>query len=245
VTLKQVVEESDTRAGRVFDFTVQILVLFSLLSFSIETLPDLPPSVRRGLAWVETTTVTLFTAEYALRVLVADRRASFVFGFFGLVDLIAILPFYLSVGVDLRSIRAVRFLRLFRLLKLARYNEAVDRLHRAMLIAREELLVFGAAALLLLYVASVGIYYFERDAQPEQFASIFHGLWWAIVTLTTVGYGDVYPITLGGRIFTFFIVVIGLGVVAVPTGVLSSALAQSRIESAAKVAQRDDEADRP
>ena len=120
MTLKQLVEESDTKAGRLFDLTVQLLVFISLISFSVETLPDLSSGTRSILRMVEVATVGLFTVEYALRVLVADRKRSFVFSFFGLVDAIAILPFYLALGVDLRSIRVIRFLRLFRLLKLGR-----------------------------------------------------------------------------------------------------------------------------
>lgn len=232
MTLKQIVEESDTKAGHLFDLTVQLLVFISLISFSVETLPDLSAGTRSILRIIEVVTVGLFTVEYALRFLVADRKRSFVFSFFGLVDAIAILPFYLALGVDLRSIRVIRFLRLFRLLKIGRYSQAIDRFHRAILIVREELILFGAAALLLLYVAAVGIYFFEREAQPDQFASIFHSLWWAVVTLTTVGYGDVYPVTVGGRIFTFFILVIGLGIVAVPTGLLASALSHIRSEKA-------------
>ena len=100
--------------------------------------------------------------------------------------------------------------------------------------------------MVLLYVAAVGIYFFERDAQPDAFASIFHSLWWAIVTLTTVGYGDVYPITLGGRIFTFFILMLGLGMVAVPTGLLASALSQAReLESKEEAEAQGDSARRP
>ena len=104
----------------------------------------------------------------------------------------------------------------------------MQRYHRAFLIAKEELVLFGATALITLYLASVGVHYFESKAQPEAFGSVFHSLWWAIVTLTTVGYGDVYPITLGGRIFTFFVLIIGLGIVAVPTGLFASALSKAR-----------------
>jgi voltage-gated potassium channel len=121
-------------------------------------------------------------------------------------------------------------LRLLRILKFARYNSAVLRFERALVIAREELALFTAVSLMLLYLSAVGIYFFENDAQPEQFGSVFHSLWWAVATLTTVGYGDVYPVTVGGRVFTFFVLIIGLGIVAVPTGVVASALAQARRE---------------
>jgi voltage-gated potassium channel len=132
------------------------------------------------------------------------------------------------MGVDLRSIRTFRLLRLFRIFKLARYSAAIRRFHVAIRIAKEEIVLFLGATLILLYLAAVGIYYFESDAQPEKFGSVFHSLWWAVVTLTTVGYGDVYPITVGGRIFTFLILVIGLGVISVPAGLVASALAKAR-----------------
>ncbi|MCX4026930.1 potassium channel family protein [Spartinivicinus sp. SM1973] len=119
---------------------------------------------------------------------------------------------------------------MLRILKIIRYSQTIRHYHRALVIARGELLVFGFTALILLYLSAVGIYYFENAAQPEQFKSVFHSLWWAVATLTTVGYGDVYPITLGGRMFTFIILTIGLGFVAVPTGLLASALSQARNE---------------
>jgi voltage-gated potassium channel len=121
-------------------------------------------------------------------------------------------------------------LRLLRILKLARYSGAIVRFQRAVALAREELLVFLGIAVMLIYLSAVGIYYFEREAQPEQFASVFHSLWWAVVTLTTVGYGDAFPVTLGGRMFTFAVLMAGLGIVAVPTGLLASALARVREE---------------
>jgi voltage-gated potassium channel len=96
------------------------------------------------------------------------------------------------------------------------------------MLAKEELLVYLGVSIMLVYLAAVGIYYFEHAVQPDKFLSIFHSLWWAIVTLTTVGYGDVVPITIGGRLFTFFILLIGLGIVAVPSGVLASALSEIR-----------------
>lgn len=140
----------------------------------------------------------------------------------------AILPFYLATGVDLRSLRALRILRLFQVLKLARYSAAVQRFHRAFIIVREELALFGLVTAILLFLAATGIYYFEHAAQPTKFASVPHSLWWAVTTLTTVGYGDAYPITTGGRFFTFFVLMLGLGVVSVPAGLVASALSKAR-----------------
>jgi len=227
-TLKQIVEQRESGWGRGFDLSVQALIVFSLVTFSIETLPGLSEPVQRFLYYSEVVTVLLFTVEYLLRVAVADQRLAFMFSFFGLVDLMAILPFYISTGVDLRSIRAIRLLRLFRTFKILRYSKAIRRFHRAVLIAKEEIVLFSLVTVLLLFLSAVGIYYFENEAQPEAFASVFHSLWWAVCTLTTVGYGDVYPVTVGGRIFTFFVLAIGLGIVAVPAGLVASALSSAR-----------------
>ena len=226
--LKQIIESSDTRAGKAFDLFIQALILLSLVSFSLETLPDLSEDFRRFLLNTELVLVVIFSVEYLLRLWVAERKAGFVFSFFGLIDLLAILPFFLSAGVDLRSLRVLRMLRLFRILKLVRYSTAVRRFHKAFMLVREELILFGFVTLIILYLAAVGIYHFENEAQPEVFSSVFHSLWWAVITLTTVGYGDLYPVTLGGRVFTFFILMIGLSIVAVPTGLIASALSKAR-----------------
>ena len=226
--LRALVEDNSTYSGRLFDYFVQFVIIVSLISFSIETLPNLSSSVRDALRFVEFACVAIFTVEYLLRIFVAQRKLSFVFSFYGLVDLLAILPFYLTTGLDLRTVRILRLLRLIRVLKLVRYSKAIQRFHRAFIIAREELVLFGVVALMLLYLASVGIWYFEKDVQPEAFSSVFSSMWWAVATLTTVGYGDVYPVTDLGKLFTFITLVIGLGVVAVPTGIFASALGEAR-----------------
>ncbi len=238
MNLRQIVEEDDTQAGRVFDRTIQILVVASIIAFPISTLPKLSHLVREILQWFEFIVVVLFTIEYGLRIYVSEHRLRFVTSFFGIVDLIAILPYYLGVALDLRSVRIIRIMRVLRLLKLTRYSRAVQRMHRALTIVREELILFGGVALVVLYLSTVGIYYFERDAQPDTFASIFHSLWWAIATLTTVGYGDAYPVTMGGRLFTFLVLVLGVGVIAVPTSLLASALSQARREDARREAEQ-------
>lgn len=227
VTIKNIIHGTDTWAGRVFNILIQILILISVVTFSMETVPDLEPQTRTMLRYVEIFCVLVFTLEYFLRIYVADRKLKFIFSFFGIIDFLAILPFYLAVGVDLRSLRALRFLRLFRILKLVRYNKAMNQFSRAIKSAKEQIFLFIFITLILIYFAAVGIYYFEHNAQPEHFSSIFDSLWWAIITLTTVGYGDVYPITVGGKVFTFIILMIGLGIVAIPTGIISSALTNS------------------
>ena len=225
--IKSIVELNDNKLSKFFAFSIQVLIILSIVTFSIETIPDLKPQTRDILQSIELVSVIVFTIEYVLRIYVADKKLKFIFSFFGIIDLLAILPFYLSFGIDLRSLRALRFVRLFRLFKLVRYNKALKHFAKAIRIAKEEIMLFLFITLILIYLSAVGIYYFEHDAQPEHFSSIFDSLWWAIITLTTVGYGDVYPITIGGRVFTFFILMIGLGIVAIPTGILSSALTRA------------------
>ncbi|MBT8420756.1 MAG: ion transporter [Gammaproteobacteria bacterium] len=225
--LKRIVEGSDTVAGKAFDIFVQLTIILSVIAFSVETLPGLPSAVTKALALFQLISVGIFTTEYLLRILVAEHRLRFIFSFFGMVDLLAILPFYLAMGLDLRSVRLLRLIQVIRILKFARYSQTIRRLHTAFKLIKAELMLFFSMAAIVLYLAAVGIYYFEGAAQPDVFKSVFHSLWWAVATLTTVGYGDIYPITVGGKLFTFFVLVVGLGVVAVPSGLVASALTKA------------------
>lgn len=209
-------------------FLIQALILLSLVAFAVETLPDLSDRWRRFLNVFERFTVTVFALEYIVRIAFSRARLRYIFSFFGIIDLLCVVPFFLASGVDMRSLKAFRLLRLFNILKLVRYSAAVRRFHRAFVISREELILFGMAAGIMLFLSATGIYYFENAAQPEKFASIFHCLWWATTTLTTVGYGDTYPVTAGGKCFTALVLMIGLGIVAVPTGLFASALSKAR-----------------
>lgn len=207
---------------------IAALIIYSTICFCLETLPDLKPTTRTFLYYSEIVVVMAFTAEYLYRIYAAPNRLRFIFSFYGLVDLLAILPFYLALALDLRALRLLRFMRLLRLLKLARYHGAIHRIARALWIAKEELIIFAVATLIFIFLSAVGIYYFERSAQPEVYKSIFDSLWWAVTSLTTVGYGDMYPVTVGGRIFSFIILMLGLGLVAAPAGIMASALSAIR-----------------
>lgn len=226
--LCEIIQDPSTPAGRRFALAIQVLILGSLLSFAVSTLPNLSSQVRQFLWWEELAVVVIFTIEYAIRLIAAPKKWKYIFSFFGLIDLMSILPFYVRMGIDLRALRAVRIVRIFQILKLVRYSKAIQRFHRAFLLSKEEIALFFSITGILLFMSAVGIYYFERDAQPDKFASIFHSLWWAVITLTTVGYGDIYPVTIGGRLFTVAVLMIGIGIVAVPAAIVTSALSQAR-----------------
>ena len=226
--LRSIVEDNTTKPGKVFDIVIQVLIVSSLTAFTIETFPDNSPQTIQFLEGFETICVVVFSIEYLLRIFVAKNPFRYIFSFYGVIDLLAILPFYLTNIIGLTSLRAFRIFRIFRLFKLARYNRAMNRFSIAFNIIKEELILFMLLTFIFLYIASAGIYFFEHDAQPQYFSSIIDSGWWAAVTLTTVGYGDVYPITGGGKIFTLFILLLGVGIITIPAGLLASALSRAR-----------------
>lgn len=226
--LYSIIEDNTTQSGKKFDYFIQVLIILSSISFSIDTLPNLSESFRSGLDVFETVTVIIFSLEYILRLYVSKKPLSYMFSFYGIVDILAILPFYINIFVDLRFLRVFRIFRVFRALKLLRYSKAIKRFNLAFKIVKEEVVLFIIVSIVLIFISSAIIYYFENESQPEVFSSIFHSAWWSIVTLTTVGYGDVYPITLGGKIFTFFVLMIGVGFVTVPAGLVATALSKAR-----------------
>ncbi len=216
-----------------WELPIELLVIANLVALAFETLPDLSPFWHATLWRFEVFCALVYTVEYAVRLHRARPHWKYAVSFYGIIDLLAILPFYLMVSFNLQAVRAFRLLRLLRLFKLVRYTNATYRFRRAFAIARDDLILFGVIALIVLYLSAIGIYYFEHDSQPERFTSIFDSLWWAVSTLTTVGYGDIYPVTPGGRLFTFIVLVLGLGVIAVPSGLLASALSRVRAEEVA------------
>lgn len=220
----------EKQPGVAVNWFIQVLILVSVISFSVETLPQITPETHHWLYVIETCLVVAFTAEYLIRLFTASKPSKFIFSFFGIIDLLAILPFYVHLSFGFVSLRALRFLRVFRILKLMRYNKAITHFNLALKLAKEELILFVIAAMLLLYFSAVGIYFFENPAQPDKFTSIFSSLWWSVSTLTTVGYGDIYPVTTGGRIFTFAVLLVGLGIISVPAGIISSSMTRAREE---------------
>lgn len=226
--LRKIVEDNTSKKGRIFDYFIQFVILISLIAFIIETLPNNSSSTIKYLKIIEVISIIIFSVEYLLRLLVAKNPLKYIFSFYGIIDIIAILPFFLRTIYDFRALRIFRVFRVFRALKLIRYNKALNRFRLAAKIVKEEIILFLIVTVIFIFIASSGIYFFENSAQPEVFSSVLHSVWWAVVTLTTVGYGDVYPITVGGKIFTLFILLIGVGIVTVPAGLVASALSKAR-----------------
>jgi len=216
--------------GTQIENILQMVIVYSIITLTLETLPDLSLSQRRFFEISEVVCVSIFSVEYLTRLFKSSDKLKFVFSFMGVIDLISILPFYLNLGSGSRALRIIRLFRIFRLLKLARYNKAISRFHQAFISVKEELVLFFLASFFLIYLVSVGIYYFENEAQPQTFQSIIHSFWWSVVTLTTVGYGDVYPVTIGGKIFTFFVLMIGVGIITIPAGLIATAMMKTRNE---------------
>ncbi len=219
--------------GRRVELALLAVVAISGILLGIETLPGLPGWVRGAIVVANGAILVIFVVEYVLRLATARSKAGYVFSFYGIVDLLAIAPFLIGllapfIGLDLRVVRTLRLLRLFRLLKVVRYSRAVARLAEAWTVVKEEVAIFALAASVVLYTAALVVYEFEHEVQPEVFSSVLDAMWWAAITLTTVGYGDVYPVTFGGRLFTVLILLVALGVVAVPTGLIASALTAMR-----------------
>lgn len=218
------------RYGHAFDYVMIVIILASVSLMAVETLPDFPDGWRAISDNVNWTVIAIFTVEYALRYWTSEKKLGYVFSFWGLIDLAAILPFLLSLTIGLPSAETLLSLRILRVAKLLRFVANMDILQRAFELVWREMLVCIFLAIVMMFCTAFGIYTFEHAAQPEAFPSIPHSFWFAVTTLTTVGYGDIYPITVAGKFFTFIILMIGLGIVALPAGLISSAMTQARRE---------------
>lgn len=220
--------------GHAFDYMMIAIILISVSLMAIETLPNFPDQWQSPLNIFNWVVIVIFTVEYALRYWTSPQKMKYVFSFWGLIDIAAILPFWTSLFFGLPAGETLLSLRILRVAKLLRFVANMDVLQRAFHLMWRDLLVVLFLAIVMMFCTAFGIYVFEHEAQPEAFPSIPHSFWFAVTTLTTVGYGDIFPITAGGKFFTFFILMIGLGIVALPAGLVSAALTQAREELAAK-----------
>lgn len=214
--------------ARIVSAIIYGLTIAAACMFAAETVPHWREDFADMFDRLELIFAILFTAEYAARAWSNEKPLRYIFSFWGIIDFLASVPALVLLGTDVDGLRTLRLLRLTRLLKLFRVNQAEARLHEALRVVAPELVVFLCFATITIFFAATGIYFFEHEAQPEAFASVPHSLWWAVVTLTTVGYGDVYPITVGGKLFTTVLLLVGLSVVAIPTGIFSTALMSAR-----------------
>ncbi|MEW6366702.1 MAG: ion transporter [Acidobacteriota bacterium] len=231
-------EEGDVGIERFLNVAILVLIVLNVFAVVLGTVDSVESRFRAFLSGFEVFSVAVFSLEYLIRLwscTSVDEYSRSVLGRLrfaatpiALVDLLAILPFYIPwiLPVDLRFMRSLRLLRLFRLLKLARYSNAQRILRKVLWNKKEELLVTGMMGALLLLFASSLMYFIERDAQPKAFGSIPSAMWWGVVTLTTVGYGDIYPVTPLGKFVGAFIEILGVGMFALPAGILASGFAE-------------------
>ncbi len=235
-----ILDGTSERYGRGIAFALNGLILLSAIAIAVETIPDLPAAIHLWLTRFEMLVLAVFVMEYLLRLYSSPNPLRYALSFWGLIDLLSCLPVFGFFNNEWQAARTLRLIRVVRLLKLFRTSAAARRLLRAFRQVRDELGVFLILAALVLYVSSVGIYMFEHEAQPDVFSSIPISLWWAVASLTTVGYGDMYPITAGGRIFTTIVLFIGLGVVAVPTAIITAALTEQELETSLEKDDHDE-----
>lgn len=234
-TLLNVENAENSRLNRLINGIIMLLIVLSVVEVVAGSFRNLPGWMFPVFRNFEFFVVIIFTGEYLLRIWIADMRhpemkpwrarVRFITSFMGLVDLIAILPFYLPFffTIDLRYVRILRVMRLLRIFKLNRHSKALRIVGEVIQEKRAELSVTLVVAFLLLLLSSAVMYNLEFDVQPDKFPNILATFWWAVATLTTVGYGDVYPITDGGKIVAGIMALLGVGLVALPAGILSGA----------------------
>lgn len=217
-----------------FDYFIVILIILNVIAIALETLNGLSETQRTVLRIFEIISIVIFTIEYFLRIYVSDitypaksRMTSvlkFIFSPYGIIDLLAILPFYapFMIKTDLRFLRIIRLIRFFRVFKISRYNTTLKLIGDVFKEKRNDLgMTFFIAGLMLL-VSGFIMYSIENPVQPDKFPNVFAALWWAVATLTTVGYGDIYPVTTLGKIISSIVAFLGIGLIALPTGIISA-----------------------
>jgi len=230
--------ESGDRASSIFDWSIMILIALSIFTIILDSFQSIHERCQTLFQAFEIITVIVFTIEYILRIWTADLlypdakhpRLKYCFSFMAIIDLLAILPFYLPFfSADLRFLRMMRLFRLFRLLrvlKLGRYFDALQVIVKVIRTSGPQLIMSVVICFFVMLFSAIIMYEVENPVQPEQFPNVLSSLWWAICTLTTVGYGDVYPVTAVGRFFASIISLVGIGIIAIPTGIIAAGFNQ-------------------
>jgi voltage-gated potassium channel len=228
--IHEIIFEAETRAGKLFDIVLLIMIFLSIILLMLETIPSLSKSWTRFFYIMEWVITVFFTIEYLLRLYCVYQPLKYAKSFFGIIDILSILPMYLDIlfpgAHSLMIIRAFRLLRIFRIFKLNAFLNQGQFIMDAIKESRPKLTVFMFFVLLSVCIFGSVIYLAEHVANP-QFDSIPTSIYWAIVTLTTVGYGDISPVTPLGKIIASAIMILGYAVIAVPTGIVTSSLIQT------------------
>ena len=212
-----------------FERFIFILIIINLFTMVIESEPDINILYSSTFFYFETFSIIIFTIEYIFRTIDSfHSKKKYNTSFFGLIDIFSILPFYFqaALGFDGRFVRIFRLFRISRILKLGRFSKSFDLLGKGIDNVKIELYLTFSIAFVLLFFSAAGIYFIENEVQPENFKSIISSFWWAVASLTGVGFEEIYPITIGGKIFGTIIALIGVGVVAVPTGIISASFVE-------------------
>ncbi len=224
--LHEIIYEADTPMGRLFDVILLILILLSVILVCLESVPSINSQYYELFNAIEWGITFIFSVEYILRLIAVHKPQNYVFSFYGIIDLLSTLPKYISlfmVGTQsLIALRALRLLRIFRILKLTRYIGASNTLAKALIASRAKIGVFLFSVLILCIIFGTIMYLIESD--ESGFTSIPRSIYWCIVTLTTVGYGDIAPVTSLGQFIAAIIMVLGYGIIAVPTGIVTAEL---------------------
>ena len=222
--LHEIVYEADTQAGRRFDLILLILILLSVVLVMLESITEIHVKYKSELDIMEWIITGLFSAEYITRLIAIKKPLSYVFSFYGIIDLLSTIPKYISLimsGTDsLIALRALRLLRVFRILKITRFIGESNFLVKALYASRAKISVFLFAVFILCIIFGTLMYLIEEETNG--FTSIPRSIYWAIVTMTTVGYGDIAPQTPLGQLLASLIMIMGYGIIAVPTGIVSS-----------------------
>ncbi|WP_373057482.1 ion transporter [Zunongwangia sp. H14] len=222
--LHEVIYEADTPAGKLFDIALLIIILISVVLVMMESVTELYVQYATAFYWAEWVITIIFTAEYILRIISIRRPKAYIFSFYGIVDFLSTLPSYLSFFVGganlLFAIRALRLLRVFRVLKISRYVGESNRLMEALKNSRAKILVFLFAVVIICVITGTLMHLIEGEAGG--FNNIPLSIYWCIVTLTTVGFGDIAPVTPLGRFIASILMITGYGIIAVPTGIVTS-----------------------
>jgi len=217
-----------TRAGRIFDIALIVAILSSLLVLVLESIPSVRANWGTQLRYMEYTFTGLFTMEYLLRIYCSPKPTAYAKSFYGVIDLLAILPTYLAIFFPSASfmgvIRALRIMRIFRVLKLVRYLQDSNILLRSLLMAKRKIFIFFSTVAILVTIFGALIYVIEGP--KNGFTSIPQSIYWAIVTITTVGYGDLVPQTALGKAIASMTMLLGYSILAVPTGIITAELSQ-------------------